>query len=620
MPIHTFRNGPPINWATRWLGGMCPAGVLGGLPVRGPDYAAHPPLADCLTLPLVYPCPPAEPEAAVDAWQTAVSSHQTDPILLLRNPARARTLLLQAANVLAGEKVAIPANANRALAEAVKQHGANPHFMPLTASLGFATLPPAAIRWAQPPAALPPGHLPDHNTWWLDYSQSVPLPASLALPASRAQTPAVTLYGLHLSQDESNSGALLHFRGEWGQQLYRQLRPLLTSDDQPDPDRAAAQQQRLYGPDGLVQRQWESLREVSDGLQEAAGLHLLPLTPATALPHALAIQIPPQIEPTTFAAYVQAENTPVTRLSDQYPIHYAALRAEGYGGAQQTAVHLARWLLIPVGPDYTHEEIQHSILGIVKAADYLGVRWYADPTQAADYACLMDEMYGPGHDAYRPIFTTADLAPCAEPADQPFLFREATLADFDAVAALFEALHAYNAALDYKFALADGWRDRLYDHFRRTHQEDSSLWLLAWAGETANNGSAAQLPAGLLIMEAHHDSPLFRQRHWAELVALYVQPNYRGYGLGRQLVAQAHQWAVAAGFEQVQLYVTAHNKQAQTFYRGNGFCPVQEIWRLEVTPDTPGERPFRATQTNQPGCGAGLLEPGHHHLALQNDD
>lgn len=616
MPIHTFRNGPPINWATRWLGGMCPAGVLGGLPVRGPDYAAHPPLADCLTLPLVYPCPPAEPEAVLEAWQTAVSPHQTDPILLLRSPARARTLLLQAANVLAGETVAIPANANRALAEAVKQHGANPHFMPLTASLGFATLPPTAIRWAQPPAALPPGHLPDPDTWWLDYSQSVPLPASPTL----AQAPAVTLYGLHLSQDETRSGAILLFRGERGQQLYRQIRPLLTHDDQPDPDRAAAQQQRLYGPDGLVQRQWEALREVRDGLREAAGLPLLPLTSATALPHTLAVQIPPQIEPATFAAYVQAENTPVTRLSDQYPIHYAALRAEGYGGAQQTAVHLARWLLIPVGPDYAHEEIQHSILGIVKAADYLGVRWYADPAQAADYACLMDEMYGPGHDAYRPIFTATALAPSAEPADQPFLFREATLADFDAVAALFEALHAYNAALDYKFALADGWRDRLYDHFRHAHQADSSLWLLAWAGESAaNNGAAAQLPAGLLIMEAHHDSPLFRQRHWAELVALYVQPNYRGCGLGRQLVAQAHQWAAAAGFEQVQLYVTAHNKQAQTFYRGNGFCPVQEIWRLEITPDAPGERPFRATQTDQPDCGAGLLEPGHHHLALQNE-
>ncbi len=41
----------PIDWGTLWLGDFCAVGALGGLPVRGADYAAHPPLDDLLTPP-----------------------------------------------------------------------------------------------------------------------------------------------------------------------------------------------------------------------------------------------------------------------------------------------------------------------------------------------------------------------------------------------------------------------------------------------------------------------------------------------------------------------------------------------------------------------------------------
>ena len=72
--------------------------------------------------------------------------------------------------------------------------------------------------------------------------------------------------------------------------------------------------------------------------------------------------------------------------------------------ALATGERLARWLLAPVGPAMSEEEVRHAVLGIVKAADYLGVRWYSDPQRAAWYATLLDERYGPGHDAYRPAF------------------------------------------------------------------------------------------------------------------------------------------------------------------------------------------------------------------------
>ena len=86
------------------------------------------------------------------------------------------------------------------------------------------------------------------------------------------------------------------------------------------------------------------------------------------------------------------------------PLHYAALGSDGAPDHRETAANLARWLCVPVGPGYTFEEIKHGVLGIVKSAEYLGVRWRVNPAYAAEYAALMDRTYGTGHDAYRPLF------------------------------------------------------------------------------------------------------------------------------------------------------------------------------------------------------------------------
>jgi hypothetical protein len=404
MAVHIFRNGPPIDWANRWYGGMCPAGVLGGLPVREADYVAHPPLVAVLRLPEGYPCPEVRAQEVEGWWHTAVSLSPTDTILLLSDPQRARSLLLQAAGVAAGEAIHLPANADLSLTEAVKRHGARPVFAPLTTELGWLAAngdEPMGRGWYQPPAGLWPPTAVSHPTFWLDFAHTVPRP----IPPHPIPDTAVVLYGLHLSPTPATSGALLHFRGADGRQLYDRLRPLLRPTDTPDFARAGAQYQRLYAPQGLAWRQEEALQECWRGLQEAAGLPQLPLHNGTGLPHAVGVQIPSAMEPATFFAYVQAENTPVTRLADHAPLHYAAWRGDGYGAAMDTAVYLARWLLLPVGPDYTDEEIKHTILGIVKAADYLGVRWYCDPAQANEYAAGMTSLYGANHDAYRPLPT-----------------------------------------------------------------------------------------------------------------------------------------------------------------------------------------------------------------------
>ncbi len=155
---------------------------------------------------------------------------------------------------------------------------------------------------------------------------------------------------------------------------------------------------------------------------------------------------------------------------------------------------------------------------------------------------------------------------------QPHLLA-ARQADFEAVATLFGELHQHNASLDASFTLAENWRQVLEEQFRRTCELASALWLLAWVEEK---------PVGLLMLENHLDSPLFRHRAWVELVALYVRAAYRGTGLARRLMNEARLWAAAREAERMQLYVTTSNEHARAFYRRCGWKPVQEIWRQEL--------------------------------------
>ncbi|MFV9504371.1 MAG: GNAT family N-acetyltransferase [Oscillochloridaceae bacterium umkhey_bin13] len=194
----------------------------------------------------------------------------------------------------------------------------------------------------------------------------------------------------------------------------------------------------------------------------------------------------------------------------------------------------------------------------------------------------------------------------------PITFRSATPDEFWAVAHLFAALHQFNAGLDAYFRLADDWQTLLHEHFARTWNAPGALWLLAWAGTPA-------APVGLLLMEAHDDSPLFAERRWAELVALYVVPEQRGGELAHQLMDEAKQWARRHGFTRVQLYLTASNERAKRFYARCGLLPTQEIWRIELVPE-PGIVPPPDPSRDQAVQAVHHVELGHHQLAMELSD
>ena len=367
--------------------------------MRGKDYPRHATLAECLTLPVVEAeGAGAEPSApAAVLWSSLVGSD----VVLTRNVASARTLLLRTLGIEPGAAVAVPANAQADLVEALKGHGARPIFGELDAQLGLTIAPASsdtgaggpAVTWANPAAGLPVRATARVGRVVLDCADTWPNG-----PLGGADA---LLCGLHLADAPDprvEAGALLAFRDP---ALIRRAAALHDPTDRPDERRAASQAQRAQV---LVLRQCQRLAEVQRGLAEAAGLPLLPVNSSGGLPHGVPVQVPDESDVSTFLAYVRGEHTPVIWLPELQPLHRAAA-----SNHHISAERLARWLLVPVGPDDTAEEIRHAVLGIVKAAEYLGVRWRTDPARAAWYAELMNEMYGPGHDAYRPAFAMGNM-------------------------------------------------------------------------------------------------------------------------------------------------------------------------------------------------------------------
>ncbi|MGH2617664.1 MAG: hypothetical protein ACRDJC_20720 [Thermomicrobiales bacterium] len=370
-------------------------------PVRSADYPAHPSLAQVLTLPVDAPVRETAPREALAAWADYLRCE--GPFLFVSNPGRARRVLMTAVGIAPGEPVGVPANARRFLSEAVKKSGGTPRFIELDADLEFVADTPGLdgvrLVWAQPAGGMaPPAPLPGTTTI-VDHGLTLPAPLHVH---GQGLTGAATLWGLHL--DHEHQGALMAFSDL---ALAERVAALLKPGDRPDFGRVLAQCERLRGPDGLAARQLAVEREVRLGMEAGAGLPLAARADG-ALAFGLPVRIPEEADVATFIAYVRNELVALDWLPEVQPMFYVAYQVtRDLALTRQTAEHLARWVISPIGPDYVDDEITHAVLGILKAAEYTGVRWYTDPGRARWYSDLLIAWYGPTHDAYHPAFTIA---------------------------------------------------------------------------------------------------------------------------------------------------------------------------------------------------------------------
>jgi len=73
-----------------------------------------------------------------------------------------------------------------------------------------------------------------------------------------------------------------------------------------------------------------------------------------------------------------------------------------------------------------------------------------------------------------------------------------------------------------------------------------------------------------------------------ELLALYVDPDFWGHGVGRALVAAARERLVGQGYRRAVLWVLEGNARADRFYRLDGWSPdgarrTETIWDVPAT-------------------------------------
>lgn len=151
-----------------------------------------------------------------------------------------------------------------------------------------------------------------------------------------------------------------------------------------------------------------SLQTESDShfpLTSADGFDTLPdQRRENTLPTGVVVRLPDPADPTTFYAYARGEGTGIEWVALRQPIHPQARHGVTAADLERSSRHLAHLFHLPIGDRFSVEEIDHAVLGVVKAAEYLGWRWWQDPDLVEQYSAFLDDKYGHGHEAYRPAF------------------------------------------------------------------------------------------------------------------------------------------------------------------------------------------------------------------------
>jgi|SRR5579871_282784 ribosomal protein S18 acetylase RimI-like enzyme len=144
--------------------------------------------------------------------------------------------------------------------------------------------------------------------------------------------------------------------------------------------------------------------------------------------------------------------------------------------------------------------------------------------------------------------------------------------DVAAAKLLFQKLHSFNASLDARFALSADWETYFDEAIQQALHGEQVLALIAYETDTDR-------PCGFVLATIHADSGMWYYHEWVEVEGLYVEDRWRGRGLAEALLGQACEWANSIHQPVVQLYVTASNERAISFYQHKGFSQTQIIMR-----------------------------------------
>lgn len=110
--------------------------------------------------------------------------------------------------------------------------------------------------------------------------------------------------------------------------------------------------------------------------------------------------------------------------------------------------------------------------------------------------------------------------------------------------------------------------------YQREVEQSDEAWIRRLAGRTRFVAEADGVVAGTVSGGAGDSTGA------AAMTAMWVDPRFRRQGIGDLLVKTVIEWAREAGYEEMFLWVTDGNANAERLYRRNGFARtggVQDI-------------------------------------------
>lgn len=155
------------------------------------------------------------------------------------------------------------------------------------------------------------------------------------------------------------------------------------------------------------------------------------------------------------------------------------------------------------------------------------------------------------------------------------IIRQATESDFDQVGAVFlEELTFHAGLLPERFQIADPIMT--HEWFNEILTSANKVILVAELGKEI---------VGLvqLTLMTNPDDPIYRSRQYAYVNDMVVVERHHRQGVGRLLLAQAREWALAQGAGEIELNVWELNKRAISFYEKLGYQTIQRTMRLVLS-------------------------------------
>jgi ribosomal protein S18 acetylase RimI-like enzyme len=155
-------------------------------------------------------------------------------------------------------------------------------------------------------------------------------------------------------------------------------------------------------------------------------------------------------------------------------------------------------------------------------------------------------------------------------ADQ-VVVRTAVASDLDAAVELFAQLDALEH--DWRvFAIPADAPDRTRSRFARLISAEDATVIVAQAGDRL-----VGLGAGEVTTPSSYSDEV-----GVEFRNIYVEPSYRGYGVGPAIVRELAAFAARRGVRRIALNVFSANEEASRFWRGLGFTPRRTQFTAEV--------------------------------------